>query len=180
MSNADEIRADIERTRGELGDDVDALADKVRPSSIVHRQADKARGVFTSVRERVMGVASNVGDTASSVGGSVAGMPRAAVNKAGGNPIAVGLIAFGAGLLLSSLIPASTRERDLAQSVKQQAQPLVEDLGQAAREMGEHLKEPATDATNAVKDAATDGVQHVRDEGQTAASDVKDSAQART
>ena len=30
----DEIRANIERTRSELGSDVDALADKVNPSKI--------------------------------------------------------------------------------------------------------------------------------------------------
>jgi len=42
----DEIRADIERTRQELGSDVDALADKVSPSKIVDRQVDKVRGVF--------------------------------------------------------------------------------------------------------------------------------------
>lgn len=47
----DEIRADIERTRQDLGMDVDALADKVSPSKIVDRQIDKVRGVFGSVRE---------------------------------------------------------------------------------------------------------------------------------
>ncbi len=42
----DQIRADIERTRGELGSDVDALADKVSPSKIVERQVDKVRGAL--------------------------------------------------------------------------------------------------------------------------------------
>jgi Protein of unknown function (DUF3618). len=41
----DEIRADIERTRRELGSDVDALADKVSPSKIVDRQVSKVRAV---------------------------------------------------------------------------------------------------------------------------------------
>ena len=42
MSNsADEIRSDIERTRQDLGMDVDALADKVTPSKIVDRQMGK-------------------------------------------------------------------------------------------------------------------------------------------
>ena len=53
----DEIRANIERTRSELGSDVDALADKVNPSKIVDRQVDRVRGAFGSVRERVMGAA---------------------------------------------------------------------------------------------------------------------------
>ena len=57
----DEIRADIERTRHDLGRDVDALADEVSPSKIVDRQVDKVRGAFTSVRERVMGAADDAG-----------------------------------------------------------------------------------------------------------------------
>ena len=64
MSNPDEIRADIERTRAELGQDVDALADKVTPSKIAERQTRKVRRALTSVKDRVMGVASDIGDTA--------------------------------------------------------------------------------------------------------------------
>ena len=55
------------------------------------------------------------------------------VAKAEGNPIAVGLIAFGAGLLAASLIPASEREKDMAEGVKEQAQPLVDNLTDAAQ-----------------------------------------------
>ncbi|WP_156364145.1 DUF3618 domain-containing protein, partial [Curtobacterium sp. Leaf261] len=54
MSTPDEIRAEIEATRGNLGSDVDALADKVNPSSIAHRQTEKVKGRFESVRESVM------------------------------------------------------------------------------------------------------------------------------
>ena len=54
MSNPDEIRADIERTRAELGQDVDALADKVTPSKIAERQTRKVRRALTSVKDRVM------------------------------------------------------------------------------------------------------------------------------
>ncbi|WP_200919300.1 DUF3618 domain-containing protein [Curtobacterium sp. Leaf261] len=46
MSTPDEIRAEIEATRGNLGSDVDALADKVNPSSIAHRQTEKVKGRF--------------------------------------------------------------------------------------------------------------------------------------
>jgi len=40
------IRANIEATRQNLSSDVDALADKVTPSKIVDRQADKVKGKF--------------------------------------------------------------------------------------------------------------------------------------
>jgi len=178
MTNSpDEIRANIERTRGNLSGDVDALADKVRPSSIAHRQVGKVRGALGSVRERVMGAATDVtdrvGDTASGVGGSVAGAPRAALDKAEGHPVAVGLIAFGVGLLVSSLIPASTKERELAGTIKDTVQP---QLTEAAKQVADNLREPAQDAVAAVKDSATEAVDTVKSEASDARENVTQSA----
>ena len=178
----DEIRADIERTRQNLGMDVDSLADKVTPSKIVDRQVDKVRGAFGSVRDRVMGAADDTGSSLSDAGSSAAGAIGDAkdrvVAKAEGNPLAVGLIAFGAGLLLASVIPASSKEKELAGTVKEQAQPLVDKVTDAAKEVGENLKQPAQDAATAVKESAQDSVDTVKGEAQTAAGEVKDQAQS--
>jgi gas vesicle protein len=173
----DEIRADIERTRQELGSDVDALADKVDPSKIVDRQVDKVRGLFGSVRDRVMGAADDAGSFPSDAGAHVGDVKDRVMAKAEGNPLAVGLIAFGAGLLLASLIPASSKEKDVAATVKEQAQPLVDQVTDFAKEVGEHLKEPAQAAVASVKESAQDSVATVKDEAQTAAGQVKDQAQ---
>ena len=177
----DEIRADIERTRQNLGMDVDSLADKVTPSKIVDRQVDKVRGAFGSVRDRVMGAADDTGSSLSDAGSSAAGAIGDAkdrvVAKAEGNPLAVGMIAFGAGLLLASLIPASSKEKELAGTVKEQAQPLVDQVTDVAKEVGENLKQPAQDAAAAVKDSAQDSVDTVKGEAQSAAGEVKDQAQ---
>jgi len=173
----DEIRADIERTRQELGSDVDALADKVSPSKIVDRQVDKVRGVFGSVRDRLMGAADDAGSSLSDAGAHVGDVKDRVVAKAEGNPLAVGLIAFGAGLLLASLIPASSKEKDLAATVKEQAQPLVDQVTDVAKEVGANLKEPAQAAVASVKDTAQGSVATVKDETQTAAGQVKDQAQ---
>src|SRR5918994_1563189 len=135
-TSPDAIRADIEQTRRELGGDVDALADKVTPSKIVDRQKDKVRGAFGSLRNRIMGAADDAGYAMSGAGSSVGDVKDRVVAKAEGNPIAVGLIAFGAGLLAASLIPASQREKDLAEDVKEQAQPLVDKVKDAATEAG--------------------------------------------
>lgn len=177
----DQIRADIERTRRELGGDVDALADKVTPSKIVHRQTDKVRGAFGSLRDRVMGAADDADSSLSGAGSAAAGQVSDAKDrlaaKAEGNPLAVGLIAFGAGLLAASLIPASTKEKQVAAEVKDKAQPLVDEAAQVAQDVGEHLKGPAQDAATAVKDAAAQSVDAVKTETQSAASQVKDQAQ---
>jgi hypothetical protein len=129
--NPDAIRADIEATRARLGTNVDAVADKVTPSNIVHRQTDKVKDAVFGVKEKVMGAAdhtsdkthrvtdkagSAVGDAGSAVsstlhdaGSAVADAPHKAAVKTQGNPLAAGLIAFGAGLLVSSLIPPSEK-----------------------------------------------------------------------
>ncbi|MCR2824463.1 DUF3618 domain-containing protein [Microbacterium sp. zg.Y909] len=177
----DQIRADIERTREELGGDVDALADKVTPSKIVDRQKDKVRSAVGSVRERIMGAADDTGSAMSGAGSSAMGHVGDAkdrvVAKAEGNPLAVGLIAFGAGLLAASLIPASEREKQVASDVKDKAQPLMDEASSVAKEVGANLKEPAQEAATAVKDAASESASTVKAETQSAAADVKDQAQ---
>lgn len=173
----DEIRAEIERTRRELGSDVDALADKVSPSKAVDRQVAKVRGAFSSVRDRVMGAADDAGSSLSDAAGHVGDAKDRIVSKAEGNPLAVGLMALGAGLLVASLIPASSREKDLAAQVKDGAQPLVDELTDVAKEMGEHLKEPAQEAVSALTQSAQDSATVVKEEAQHATDSVKGQAE---
>jgi len=173
----DAIRAETERTRLELGRDVDALADKVTPSKIMDRQANRLRHAVTSARERVMGVAHDAEESASSMASDVAEGARSVVRRSEGNPMAVGLIAFGVGLLAASLIPASQKEKELAQTAKEQAQPLMDEVGGVAREVASDLKEPVQEAATAVKDEAADAVEHVKDEAAGAAEDVKERTQ---
>lgn len=207
--NPDAIRSDIEATRARLGTNVDAVADKVSPSNIVHRQTDKAKEALTGVKEKIMGTADHATtavqdrmhtgaghttgalhstgetlhdakDTAaaklSDAGTAVSHAPDQVKAKTQGNPLAAGLIAFGAGMLVSSLIPPSQKEREAAQQLKTAAEPLTTELTDAAKTMAQDLKEPARDAMDHVKTAATDAAEHVKTDGQTAATDVKDRA----
>lgn len=207
--NPDVIRADIEATRARLGTNVDAVADKVTPSNIVHRQTDKVRDAVTGVKEKIMGAADtattkvhdktstgaghtsdamhSAGDSLhqasdtvsaklSDAGQAVSAAPDQVKAKAAGNPLAAGLIAFGAGLLVSSLIPASQKEREAADQLKTAAQPLATQVTDAAKTVAQDLKEPAQEAMENVKATATDAAQNVKTEGQQAATDVKDRA----
>ena len=199
--NPDAIRADIEATRARLGTNVDAVADKVTPSNIVHRQSDKVKesvkdAVF-GVKEKVMGAAEHttdrvhsaahagpagtnpagadtgVGARLSDAGAAIGDAPHQVKAKTQGNPLAAGLIAFGAGMLLSSLIPASEKEREAAEALKVKAEPLTTELTEAAKDMAEGLKAPAQDAMENVKATAAEATDHVKAEGQTAVDDVK-------
>ena len=207
--NPDAIRQDIEATRARLGTNVDAVADKVTPSNIVHRQTDKLKDAVTGVKEKVMGAADTATtkvhdktsagaghttnalhstgeslhgakDTAaaklSDAGTAISQAPDQVKAKTQGNPLAAGLIAFGAGLLVSSLIPPSQKEREAANQVKTAAQPLAGKVTEAAKDVVQDLKEPAQEAVQNVKATATDAAQNVKTEGQQAASDVKDRA----
>ncbi len=174
--NPDAIRADIEATRARLSSDVDAVADKVTPSHIVQRQTDKVKDAVFGVKDKVMGAAEHTGGNLSDAGSAIGDAPSQLKNKAQGNPLAAGIIAFGAGLLISSLIPASEKEREAADALKTAAEPLTTELTDAAKEVASGLKEPAQEAFENVKSTATEATEHVKNEGQDAASDVKDRA----
>ncbi|WLQ08416.1 DUF3618 domain-containing protein [Arthrobacter oryzae] len=182
--NPDAIRADIEATRARLGTNVDAVADKVTPSNIVHRQTDKVKDAVFGVKEKVMGAAEHTTDRVhsgtgsagahlSDAGSAIGDTPRQVRTKTQGNPLAAGLIAFGAGMLFSSLIPASEKEREAADALKAKAEPLTTELTEAAKDVAEGLKAPAQDAMENVKATAAEASDHVKAEGQGAVDDVK-------
>lgn len=187
-NDPDEIRAEIERTRESVSDDVNRLADAAKPSNIARRQVDKAKDAALHVKDTVMGSASDatdaVGDTlhdkASSARDTAATArdaaqrtPRALRAKTRGNPLAAGVIAFGAGLLISSLIPSSQREQEAVSSLQENLEPLKENATGAVREVAENLREPAQQAVASVKETATDAVDQVKQEGSTATDDVR-------
>ncbi|WP_194409431.1 DUF3618 domain-containing protein [Microbacterium cremeum] len=178
MSTPEQIRTDIEVTRAELGRDVDALADKVTPDKIVERQKTRVRRAFEDAKERVMGVAEDVGQAASDAAGGaahgVAEVPHRAARTAQGAPIAVGLVAFGLGWLAASFAPPTPTERRLANSLRETAAPLVDSAAQAAKDVAEGLEQPARDAVEQVKEEAVDAAERVRDETRDTADRVKE------
>lgn len=187
------IRRDIESTRTELSRNVDALTEKVSPGRVVGRRVDRAKDGFTSMKERVMGSSTSahdngpvgsVRDQASSVASSVretAGQsPTFAREKAQGNPLAAGLVAFGVGWLASSMLPATKKEQEAADAAKDMAgehsDALTTPLKEAAGGAKDNLAGPVQDAVQAVRDRATDAAGAVRAEASSAADDVAGSA----
>ena len=200
-SDPDEIRGNIEQTQKNLSADVDALAEKVSPSRIVERRVEQTRSAMTSVKDRIMGSAaettSTVSGTASSAAASAkdtlaakassaadmaSSAPAQARQRTRGNPLAVGLVAFGAGWLLSSLLPATEPEQQAAAQVKdfavEKGRPVAQELGQAGQESAQKLRESAQQRAQSVKDTAADAASTVADEAQSQAADVTSHAQA--
>ena len=179
-NDPDAIRAEIDRTRGRLSEDVDVLTESVRPSSVAKRTAQRATSRASRLKETVMGTAHDTtsagSDKAHEAAEAVKDVPDMARRQARGNPLAAGAVALAAGWLVGSLLPASEKERQLASTAKEQAQPLVDEARSVAQETAEHLKEPAQQAAQSVKDTARQGVDHVREDGTSAAQGIKETA----
>jgi ElaB/YqjD/DUF883 family membrane-anchored ribosome-binding protein len=209
-NDPDEIRADIERTRGTLSNDVDDLAESVKPKSVARRQVDKVKDAVGSVTDRVMGSdeddprSSTVADKAHAAKDAVADKayadkayaakdtvseraseareavreaPTTVKRKAQGNPLAAGVIAFGLGMLVSSLIPSSEKERQAVSQLQENLEPVKEKASEVAKDVGESLKPPVQEAAESVKTTAQEGVESVKQQSQAGAQDVKEQAQ---
>lgn len=206
-SDPEVIRRQIEETRSNLSYDVDALNEKVNPTRVVDRRVGKAKSTVSGLKDRVFGSAhetrQSVSGTTSNMAGSVQGAastasenvsnaagtaldavqsaPQTLQRQAQGNPLAAGVIAFGVGWLVSSLLPTSEKEKQLARqaesAVKEHSQPLVDQAKSVAADIGDNLKPAAQEAVESVKATAQEGVQTVKAEGQSAAQDVQGQAQ---
>ncbi|MCA4135195.1 DUF3618 domain-containing protein [Arthrobacter sp. M4] len=175
--NPEALRADIEATRRRLSTDVDAVADKITPSHIVQRKMDRVRDAVFGARDDVEHSARTAAHRAQGAMSDVGDVPQVVARKTQGSPIAAGLIAFGAGLLVSALFPPSEKEREAAQAVKEAAEPVTSSVSEAAHEVADHLREPAKEAAQNVRDSATESAQHVKAEGESAASEVRERAE---
>lgn len=145
---------------------------------------DSVTGAAGSAKDSVSGAAqgavSTVSDAASSVTDAASGAVGSVKQQAEGNPLAAGVVAFGIGWLVSSLLPASRSEQRVAKravdTVKEQGAPVIEQAKQAAQEVGQNLQSSAQDAAQQVKEKAQDATETVKQEAQGAAQDVKQTA----
>jgi ElaB/YqjD/DUF883 family membrane-anchored ribosome-binding protein len=189
-NDPDEIRADIERTRAELSHNVDTLGDTVNPKNIAARQVDKVKDTARSIKEAIMGSSDDPYDSGrvgelqsaassgvSAVGDALSQAPAVAQRKTRGNPLAAGLIAFGAGLLVSSLIPASRKEQQAVGALQEHLEPVKQQAGEVAKEMADNLREPAQQAAESIKGVATDAADTVKQQARSATDDVASRAE---
>jgi Protein of unknown function (DUF3618) len=69
----EQLEREIERTRAKLGEDLDALEEKVNPKKVAHRSVDRAKEKAVDVKDRVVGAAKE----------KAAGLAAGAKDKAG-------------------------------------------------------------------------------------------------
>lgn len=194
MSNPDQLAMQVDQTREALNTDVNRLSDRVSPARAVNSRTDKIKSSAASIKDRLMGAAQDakpgdmakdklgsVQDATNSAAGKLSGAagnaPSALREQTTGNPVAAGLIAFGVGWLLSSLVPVTSAEQHAAKKLEENADVLVEPLKQSAQEVAGNLKEPLQNSADSLRQTATEAVDRTTEHAKSAAQDVKDDAQ---
>jgi hypothetical protein len=167
-TSTEELSSDIARTRQELAQDVDALQDKVSPTAILERRKSAVRDRWSATKDKVMGSGQGATQGVSSATSSAG---SAIEDRVEGSPLAAGLVAFGAGVVIAGLIPASKAEAQGAQRLKEAAQehgqPVMDQARSAAQEVGEQLKEKASEAVDEVRSSAQESAARVKEEAPT-------------
>ena len=177
----EELRGQLAQQRQGLSRDLEAIGDRVSPGRMVERRRAAVRQGVGRVRDAVMGAAesatthasnavSTIEDKASGVASTAAEAPGAARQHTQGNPMAAGLIAFGAGLLAASVMPATRREQQLAEQVQPALESAASEAGAVAQEVAGDLKEKATEAVHELKESAQDHADTVKAEAHDATS----------
>jgi hypothetical protein len=171
-----------ERVRGRF----DQIKGRVMGTAVHGREAagertSHARHRLTDTAEQASGAVSGTAHQASEAASLVAdrarAVPQMSRERTGDSPLRAGMVAFAAGLLASSLIPPSGREKQLAEQAKQKATDrsggMKQQAGGMARQMRENLREPAQHAAESVRSKAAESASAVRDQGMSTAQQVQ-------
>jgi gas vesicle protein len=181
----DQLKSEIDATREDLTNNVNALADKVSPARITRRRLQAVKETATGVKDKVVGGASSassgVTGTASSVASTASDAPGQLAQTARGNPLPAALLALGAGAVVANLLPSTTGERRIAETMNDNGVDLLDTLKQAATQSGQQLKGQLTpqaqQALSAVKDRAGQAVEETKQQAESASQDVAEHGQ---
>jgi uncharacterized protein YjbJ (UPF0337 family) len=187
-TRADELKSDLERQRDALGEDLEAVGDRVSPGRMVERRKAAFRQRFDRLRGRVMGTADSgrsgmadaagtttekAGEATQAVKDRLSDAPQAVGSATEGNPLAAGVIAFGAGLLVASLVPPSRPEHRAAEQLKPVLDGAKDEARSVAQEATEHLRPQAEDAVAQVREQASSAAETVKEEAGRASQEVR-------
>ena len=78
------IEREIERTRAKLGEDLDALEEKINPKKVAHRSVDRAKGKAAEVKDKVLEAAGTAKDKVAGAAGDAKGKVADAKDKVTG------------------------------------------------------------------------------------------------
>jgi hypothetical protein len=184
-----QIRQEIEDTRAEMSETVEAIGYKAdvpsrakdKVSETVDNVKNKVSDTATRAKEAVVGTASRAGDAASSAtsrvgeatpsGGQVKQQAKRAVGLAQENPLGLAIGAVALGFLAGLAVPTTRVEDEGLGPVADQVKDKVKETGQEALDRG---KQVAQEVASSAADTAKEQTQ---EHGQDLAQSVTQNAQ---
>jgi hypothetical protein len=152
----EELKREIEQTRGDMGETLDAIGDRISPSRMAQRKKNRMMQGVHAARDRVMGTAEHAEHRLEQ------GMDDMK-QRAQGAPLVAGGLMFGMGFLAAVIFPSTREERELARKAMTAAEPAKEQLVESAKDVAQQLQEPAREAAENVKEAAREGMTSVKE-----------------
>jgi gas vesicle protein len=180
----DELRQDIEQTRAELGETVEAIGYKADvPSRAKEKVSDKVEsvkakvsGTATRAKEAVTGTAARAGEATPSRG-AVTQRSRRAAGMAKENPLGLAVGAAAVGFLAGLVVPSTRVEDERLGPVADQVKDNVKETGQEAQDRGRQVaQEVAGSAADTARQRTQEHGQDLADSARQHAQDVKSEA----
>jgi hypothetical protein len=180
----DAIRQDIEQTRAEMSETVEAIGYKAdvpsrakdAVSDKVENMKSKVSGTATRAKEAVVGTTSRVGDATPSRG-EVKQKTRQVAGMAKENPLGLAIGAAAIGFLAGLVVPSPRVEDERLGRVADQVKDKVKETGQEALDRGRQVaQEVASSAADTARQSAQEHGQELADSARQSAKDVKSQA----
>ena len=180
----DAIREDIEQTRAEMSETVEAVGYKADvPSRAKEAVSDKVENLKSKVsdsasraKEAVVGTASRAGDATPS-SGEVKQKTRQAAGMAKENPLGLAIGAAAIGFLAGLAVPSTRIEDEKLGPVADQVKDKVKETGQEALDRGKQVaQDVASTAADTAKQSAQEHGQELADSARQNAQDVRSEA----
>ena len=166
----DRIRREIEQTRADMGETVDALGYKTdvkaRAKDSIQDKKESVMGVASSAKERLVGAGQTVGDKTPD-SDQVKHQARRAKSVAQENPLGLAVGAVAVGFLAGMLIPSTRIEDEKMGAISDDVIDRAKETGQEALEHGKQV----------AQEAAQSAQQTVKESGPAHAEQVKETAQ---
>jgi hypothetical protein len=191
----DELREDIEQKRHDIGYTVDQIQNRVSPGRVTARGRYRARRWFIDTKDRLMGndqpsyswespsqglaqraeaMTDRASEIVSEAKETISQAPGMMRQQTRGNPLAAGLVAFGGGMLVGTLLPETNVEARAARRLEPAVSSVASEAGEIGREITEDVKASAGEAMEEVKDTAVTAAEGVKEEARQAADRAKE------
>ena len=174
----DRIRREIEQTRAEMGETVDALSYKTdvkaRAKDSIQDKKESVMGVASSAKERLVGAGQSVGDKTPD-SDQVKHQAKRAKSVAQENPLGLAVGAIAVGFLAGMLVPATRVEDEKLGSLSDEVIDRAKETGQEALERG---KQVAQDAAETAKESGQEHAEGLKSTAQDHAQETASSARA--